>query len=271
MSIYENITREEYNAIEGINASLLKGYYPSTEDGKHGESLPRNETSAMAFGTSAHSLILEPHLFFEIYTKMPNEPTKEDGSAINKNTKIYKEWKASLPVDTKYISNDEWDLLYKIDENIHNHKLASELLNECPKRESCVTWEVNGVKFKALIDMLGDKIVADLKTCREIPIRIDSDGNIDIERTAQAMRWKLLIDTCNVLQAYHYFEGCKKNGLDVDQFKFLLVENNKACKVAVINVTPDTMLLGKAMRNRALENYLNKSKETITFNEEIEV
>ena len=262
--IFENITREDYNKLEGVNASKLKGYYESALNGNYEQNKPRVESEAMAFGTAAHSLVLEPHLFGELYGKMPAEPTKEDGSKINKNTKIYKEWKANLPTDRKYLSSEQWQLLTNIQNNIENYESASKILKACPKRETAVTWEMNGIKCKALIDFMGDKIVGDLKTTRSIPVKSD------IEATQKAIFWDL-VSTRNLLQFAYYLDGCKANGLSVEKFAVIFAKNNGSCDIATALLSESTIEFGQKMYEQAIENWKERESNIGAFAELMEV
>ena len=266
--IIENITREDYQAIKAVNASKLKPYFESALNGLYEENKPRTESAPMAFGTTAHSMILEPFEFANIYAKTPDEPTKEDGSKINKNTKVYKEWKADLPADKKYINHEDWELLERIQTNIDNCEQAQFILNKCPKRETCVTWtdKRTGTNMKALIDGLGDNTVMDYKTTRSIPYRYDSLGHIDIDRTQEAIKWDLYYNR-NLLQAGCYFTGCIENELNVKRFAFVFSKNNGAGETASCILSDETLQLGVDMFNKALDNYLARNETKSVINE----
>ena len=55
--IYRNISRKDYVALEGVNASTLKHYYESALNGNYEMSKPRKETEAMFKGTSSYIAI----------------------------------------------------------------------------------------------------------------------------------------------------------------------------------------------------------------------
>jgi hypothetical protein len=273
MAVYKNITREEYNKLEGVNASKLKGYYESALNGNYEQSKPRTETEAMMKGTAAHSLILEPAEFPKLYGLQPPEPTKEDGSKINKNTKVYKEWKADLPTDKIYFDSDMWQLLDDMDDAVMNDKDCKKILDLCPMRETAVTWtdKHTGLKCKALIDGLGKKLAMDLKTARDIPKRFNSEGELDLEKTAQAIYWKLLIDTKNILQFAFYFDGCIANDLELDRFGAVVVKNDYPVESLALLFNEDTMDVGRVMYNRALDNYIAREDNKSAFNGIMEI
>lgn len=266
--IYKNITRAEYNKLDGINASSLKPYYESAMQGNYEASIPRKETDAMRFGTMAHSLILEPFEFPKIYEPMPD--TAPINPQTNKNygtdTKKYLEWLANLDPSKIYYTQEQYDLLERIETNISNNKPAQKILNLCPNRETAVSWvdDRTGHKCKALIDGLGPKIAMDLKTIKEIPLRFKK------EQTEDAIRFEL-IKSRNLLQFAFYFDGCLANGLGIEKFAVVFAENNSACNVAAAILSDKTLDIGRNMYERALDNYINRDSNKSAFEELLEV
>ncbi len=266
MPVYKNITRKEYVALEGINASSLKGYFESSFNGNYERNKPWSESKAMHFGTACHSLILEPVEFVKLYDKMPSAPTKDDGSPINKNTKIYKEWKTNLPTDKIYLDDAEWNLLTTIQNNLDENSNAQKILKACPNRETAITWvdERTGLKCKALMDFIGDKIGGDFKTTREIPVRDDAFA------TATALKWDM-IKNRNVLQFAFYFDGCLQNEIDIENFAVIYAKNNGNCDTATAFLTDETLQIGRDMYNVALDNWIDRDKNTSAFVELMEI
>jgi len=264
--IYKNITREEYVALEGINASSLKGYFESSLNGNYEKNKKWATSKAMEFGTACHSLILEPVEFIKLYDKMPSAPTKDDGTPVSKLTKIYKEWKANLPTDKIYLDDAEWSLLTTIQNNLDENENAQKILKACPNRETAITWidERTGLACKALMDFLGDKIGGDLKTTRDIPVR-DS-----IEATATSLKWEM-IKNRNVLQFAFYFDGCLQNDIDIEKFAVIFARNNGNCDTATAFLSDDTLQIGRDMYNVALDNWINREENTSAFVELLEI
>ena len=265
--IYENITREEYVKLEGINASSLKPYYESVMNGNYEASLSRKESDAMRFGTMVHSLILEPEKFSNEYAIMPQSPINEKtGEPYGKTTKKYAEWYENLPKGKIYYSQDDFELIDRIQTNIDNNEPASKILKACPKRETAITWtdEATGIKCKALIDFMGDKIVGDLKTTRSIPIR-DTE-----ELTAKAIFWDL-VSNRNLLQFSFYFDGCKANDLDVEKFAVIFAKNNGNCDIATAFLSDNSIEYGRDMYQRAMCNWIDKDENTGAFPSILEV
>ena len=262
--IYQNISREDYNKLEGINASKLKPYYESILNGNYENAKPRIESDAMFFGTTTHSMILEPAKFPTLYAPEPPEPTKEDGSKINKNTKVYKEWKASLPTDKHYLNADQWQLLRRIQTNIDNNEPATKILNACPLRETGMTAEIDGFKVKCLVDFMGDSIIGDLKTTRNIPLRDDDD------LIATAIFWDL-VATRNLLQFSFYYDVAIANDIDIKKFAVIFAKNNGNADVATVFLSDTSIEYGRDMYKKALDNWSNRNLNTGAFTNILEV
>jgi len=280
MAIHLNITREEYNKLEGINASKLKGYYESALNGNYERSKPYKESDAMFFGTACHSMILEPHLFKDIYEVMPTCPEelwikqtgKDKGQRYKKKPNAVKEWEDSLPTDKLYLSKEQDKILTRIKSNLGSNETAQKILNACPKRETAITWidERTGLKCKALMDFIGDNILGDFKTTREIPKRFNLDGTLDEESTARAIRWDL-IKTRNILQFSFYLDGCIANGLDVEKFAVIFAQNNGGCDTHSIFLSEESIDIGRNMYNRSLDNWIERDKNKGCFDGIMEV
>lgn len=279
--IYKNITREEYNKLEGVNASKLKGYFESSLNGNYESNKKWAESEAMFKGTMAHSMILEPDTFddeYELYPTCPEElwiktSGKDKGKRYINKPNAVKEWENNLPRDKKYYTRDLITLINEMTESVDGNDDCKKILDLCPMRETAVTWvnERTGVKCKALIDGLGNKLGMDLKTAREIPKRFNSDGELDIERTAQAIKWKLLIDTKNILQFAWYFDGCIANDLPLEKFGAVVVKNDYPIESLALIFSEETMEYGRIMYNRALDNWINRDENKSAFTDLIEI
>ena len=283
--IYKNITREEYNKLEGINASRLKAYYEDSLTGNYEDSKPRVETEPMRKGTMTHSLILEPESFNDEYELFPTCPSelwikqtgKDKGTKYKIKPKAVKEWEENLPKDKKYYTTDLMELVHTMDESVQNDEGCKTILDLCPMRETAVTWidEITGLKCKALIDGLGKKLAMDLKTTRGIPKRFSTDieGNhvLDLEATGKAIFWKLLVETKNALQFSFYFDGVVANNLPVEKFGVAFVENDYPCAAHGIILSDERIEYGRGMYRRALDNWKNREDNKSCFNGIMEV
>lgn len=263
MAIYENITRKEYCKLPGINASSLKHYYESSLNGNYESSKDREETEAMRFGTACHAMVLENDKFMDTYRQLDYPINPKTKKAYGADTKAVKEYIATLPKDKKYLSVEQYAILNDISENLNNNQYAMQILNSCPKRETAVTWVDNesGIPCKALIDFMGDKIVGDLKTIRDIKFKLD------IIAMSKAMMWHLA-GTGDLLQFAFYMDGClaPENNLEVEKFAVIFAKNNGNCDVLPAFLSDDTLEFGRKMYSRAMLNYANRADNKAAYN-----
>jgi hypothetical protein len=274
MAIYRNISRKDYVALEGINASSLKPFYESSLNGNYERSKPWKTSPAMEFGTMAHSLILEGDTFDDLYCVQPVAPEelwtkqsgKDKGKRYTNKPNVVKEWEANLPKDKTYYSFEQLELLEKIKGNLDKNKNAQSILKACPNRESAITWmdEATGLKCKALLDFMGDKISGDLKTTRDIPSRETP------EATANALKWEM-VSNRNVLQFALYFDGLIANDIAVEKFAVIFAKNNGNCDTATAFLSDDTLNIGRNMYTVALQNWINREENASAFAELMEI
>lgn len=266
MSIIKNISRDEYNALPGVRASMLKSYYESSLNGNYESARDRVETPAMRLGSACHSFILENDKFVNDYRvlELPiNENTQKPYGA---ETKVVKEYIATLPKDKIYISEGDTETLNQIDINIDNHQHATTILNACKDREFAVTWidEESGVECKALIDFASDNMAGDLKSTREIKFRSTKE---DIAKT---LLWEI-IGNRNLLQFSFYLDGLLANGLEIQKFAVIFVQNCGNCEVLTAFLSDYSLNYGRSMYSRAMLNYVNRESNVSAFNNIIEI
>ena len=252
--IYENITRADYNKLEGVNASKLKSYYESSLNGNYENSKPRVESEAMAFGTAAHSMVLENEKFKIDYAIFEAPINPKTGEAYGASTNKCKEAKALLPDDKIYLSDTQMDTLTRISINLNGNSKAMQILKACPKRETALTWidDESGEKCKALIDFMGNAIAGDFKTTREIRYKSDESA------TSKALKWEM-VGNKNLLQFAFYFDGLIANDIDVKKFAVIFAKNNGNCDVLPAFLSPETFDFGREMYNKAMLNYTNRA------------
>lgn len=76
MNTIENMTFDEYRAVDAIHISQLKVMDRSPLHFKHALDNPRKPSAAMLIGTAVHHAILEPDKFKTDYTTIPDMPTR---------------------------------------------------------------------------------------------------------------------------------------------------------------------------------------------------
>jgi hypothetical protein len=152
------MTRQEYTSLDAENFSNIKRILKSLAAYKYGEPDKKDET-AFAVGTLAHAMILENKDLRDLYVMKPE--------GMSFATKDGRAWKAeqTLPI----LTFDEWNLIPAMAEAIANDKDASAIIRICKEREQLITGEIQGTKFKGIMDLFGHDderkpMHADLKT-----------------------------------------------------------------------------------------------------------
>jgi exodeoxyribonuclease VIII len=128
-------------------------------------------TDAMIFGSMVHCLILEPQDFYNRYfTFDDSAKVAEIGGGNPRNTKAYKEWKASAIADAGeriVVDPGDFESAQIIARNITNNRAAAKVLRLCPRHEKPIEWDYKNFKFHGFIDGDGDEATFDLKICAD--------------------------------------------------------------------------------------------------------
>lgn len=255
MAIYKNISRKEYVALEGINASTLKNYLKSIRHGNYKLANPIKTTPAMAFGTMVHKYILEHDDFYNEYAIMPTCPEelwlKKDNTRYIKKPKAVTEWEDNLPSDKIYVSHEEMLKLNCIRDNLDRHDEAVSILDNAENRETAVTWvdKETGIKCKALIDYWGI-IAGDLKTTKEI-----KSAN-HLVRTC--------LDFGYDIQFAFYSDGLKENGIEVP-FTVIFAESGNEYDIAPFDLSDDFLSYGRERYRKCLANWEKRDNDIGLF------
>ena len=178
-----NLSFEEYGKIPRMNAStLVKGYRriggTMRKLKRSTDGVPNEPSKAMMFGNKYHSLILEPQSFRDAYCVMPNFAM--DFGNVDAKGKPSTSWATSWckeqktqfdAVTEKYrkevITRDDYDSGMEMRNSIAEKTRAMELLDQCAK-EVTLFGEIDGMEFKARLDLMGDRVIADLKGTRSV-------------------------------------------------------------------------------------------------------
>lgn len=169
----QNLTNSEYHALPAIGASGLKllnqapaKYYAAYLDPNR---KPLEQTDDMLEGSMIHTACLEPHLFDEQYSVVP------DG--IDKRTKegklLFKEIEATGKVPIKPAKAE---MALDLSRIFHNHDwIAFDVINNNPIIEQSFIADINGVQVKIRPDMW-------IEPCADFP----NGAIIDLKTTADA-------------------------------------------------------------------------------------
>ena len=178
-------TDADYFAFDAVNASSLKQLAKNPLMYKHRLLNPIPKTSSMVLGSAVHCLVFEPLEFEKRYAV----------TALNKRTKLYKEWAAEQG-DKDILTEAEHDKALQTALCVSEHPMMSELLaHPGTQVERAIVWQGLFGPCKAKIDLLhySDEhglIIIDLKT---------TSGDLD-EHTLTHTMGRYLVH----LQLYHY-------------------------------------------------------------------
>jgi len=121
------------------------------------------ERPAFIVGRAAHVLVLEGRERFETEYAVGGPLNPKTGEPFGRYTKTFEEWAAAQgkPV----ITTDDAALIHKLDESVHTHTLAMELLTS-GIAEGVVRTTYMGMAAQARLDWVNpSRGLVDLKTC----------------------------------------------------------------------------------------------------------
>lgn len=159
------MTRAEYNALPGINFSLLKLYLKSPAHFLHAwmnKEEDKEETKALMMGKAIHTLVLEPETFVKLFTflDLEDRPVKlnSKGNPADFRTKANAEWRdfamnAAKESGQTMLMKDDYETILQMAESIKANDAAKALLKGCDN-EVIIEWtdKESEVKCKAIVD-----------------------------------------------------------------------------------------------------------------------
>lgn len=247
MAIHKNISFQDYIKLPGFNASLLKPYSISPKYGYYMEHRPFKGSQAMNIGTLAHSLILEGQaatdkLISEQFITEGFPINEKTGKPYGENTKKWQDWLPTVPKYKRVILPEELERVKAQANAVAQHQASVDLLNDCPMRETAVTWkcEYTGQDMKALVDFFGKSKSGDLKTFG----RSLSIGALERE----------MYDRQYHMQFSMYADGLHMNGYDTE-FYAIFVQSKDDYDVGCFNINYTALEQGRSDYIQAIANY----------------
>ena len=214
----------DYFSVPALSASLAKQLVRSAAHGREYMLNPPKQTAAMAIGTVAHALILEPHRQDVFVIKRENWTTKE-GKAEKAALEA-----TGLPI----LTQAEADAAQRMrDSVLAIPDIASAIANG--KTEVPSFWDGRGVNCKAKADLVCGDTIFDIKTTDDASPRAFLSA---------VYKWKY------AAQAAHYLDG-----FDGADFIFIAVEKTAPYGVGIYRLTPAMLREGDAMMQIAAERY----------------
>lgn len=244
----QKITDEEYFSVQALSASQIKQfdrgpYWFWKSSPFNPDKEPEKETDALVFGKLCHCLLLEPGMFESEYQVVDFGKTRAN--------KKYDQAKEENPGKI-IISPDELEHATKMIQNVHEHKLASIILDGATA-EMPFIWRdpVTGMMFKAKLDAIkrtkSGLVVIDYKTSSSIE---------DVLNYGQKSQY--------AIQAEFYKEAVKaKYGENPCEFVFIIQSNKEGEEdvVCVANIDIETQDVARTLMRSYIEQIKNKIDE----------
>ena len=223
----QKITDEESFSVQALSASQIKQfdrgpYWFWKSSPFNPDKEPEKETDALVFGKLCHCLLLEPGMFLKEYQVVDFGKTRAN--------KKYEQAKEENP--GKIIINpEEFEHATKMIQNVHEHKLASIILDGATAEMPFIWREpVTGMMFKAKLDAIkrtkNGIVVIDYKTSSSIP---------EILKYAQKLQYPIQSDIYSrAVEAKYGEKPC--------EFVFIIQSNKPGEEdiVCVANVEQET-------------------------------
>lgn len=252
MTGLRTMSSEEYHAAEGLSQSMLKKLKISPAHLKHYLDNPPEPTSAMNFGNGAHCAILEPHLFKNRFdVKGQCCVMLDEKRQCKNNGKVRAGGYWYCATHGKVLENIESITALTQDEMIGINRIVKNL-KEIPilenlmegKKEVSAFWvdKETGVQCKGRFDLLSEhnRMILDFKTTHNAEPKAFS---------------KQILDMSYYIQAPYYLWGANENGVDVDAFSFIAVENKEPYQVAIYELYQDAIDQGEKEMRTLIRQY----------------
>jgi len=249
---------DEYKKIDAQNGSDLKHFMRSPSHYREHKLNPKPPTSAMAFGSLVHTMVLESELAHEQYFCMDESEilplcVKTDGTDTEnpRNTKVYKSWKKRLFADNNgkiLVTQDDWNAAVHIRKAIQAHPKASALLAQNGQAEMSMQWtHPTGVFMKGRTDYTIHDYHADYGLVVDLKITTDA-------RPSAFSRdiWKYRYD----ISMANYCEGLEIITGKPYRAKFIVVESEAPYIAMLYDLDNDVLEYAKSEIDRQCRKFL---------------
>lgn len=168
--IYPGVPMRKYLSTNALGASHLEWLSISPLRYRHMVAVGgEDDTEATVRGTAVHTAVLEPHLFDRTYGDDSGLLALVPEAASPRATKIYKEGRAALEAAGKVVLKaDEYARVRNMAAAVLANPIAAQALKKAPEREVTALWDRDGMLCKARGDALGEGLLVDLKTTKDL-------------------------------------------------------------------------------------------------------
>ncbi len=227
VGFHPGLPMDRYLEIDAMGSGRLEWLATSPMHYRYMLGQERVETAAQHLGTALHTAVLEPDLFQNRYAPEPLEVAA--GNVKPRATKAYKDAVADIEQGGFIVLRD--DAMAKVRAMaaaIRVHADVARLLKVAPEREVTMLWEREGRLCRGRADLLGNGVMADIKTTRSLkdfsPWAVTKLGYFR--------------------QGAWYWDGAAKLGRPIEFFYFIVVESSPPHDVAVFVLAPDAIVCG---------------------------
>jgi len=228
--LHRGVPSADYLALDAIGSGRLGWLATSPMHYRYMCGQPRAETDATELGTALHSALLEPDLFLAHYIVEPDPHQVAPDAVKPRATKLYKDAVADLERSGRTVLRiDEMAAVRAMADSVRAHPHAARLLERAPEREVTMLWDQDGRRCRGRADLLGDGVLADVKTVRNL---------------AKFSPW-VISDRAYHRQAGHYTIGLERLERRIQHVFFIAVENVAPFDVGVFALDPDALRIGQ--------------------------
>jgi len=232
----EKLPFSEYRKRDGLNKSTITELLRSPLHAQYANLVADTMTPSKLIGVAIHCAILEPNDFERKFKTLPEG---HDGRTKEGKARIA-EYSAT---GATVLSFEQGQQVHGMASAIAKHPLAFNLLVDSEREnEMSMFWQRGGCQCKARWDTVSKRYsyAADLKSC--------TDASLDAWR-------RTCVDYGYHIQAAHYLDGMRANGLNIDKFYFVCVESSPPHAVAIFELDEGFLSVAEDQIGKALILY----------------
>jgi len=206
-----DISNDEYHSSAGFSRTqvllMSKSPYHFWYEHISGLASKKEKSEALDIGGAVHTMILEPHLFPDLYAVCPKVDRR-----TNAGKEVYAQFEAEN-INKTVLTQDQYNKVYAMTHHARQHDIVNTLL-ENAEFERSIYWtdEETGLQFKVRPDIWSNKMIVDLKTSRY--------SNVNLYKSSA-------YSNGYYLQAGMFFEACKAIGKPIEEFVNLVIEKDE--------------------------------------------
>lgn len=252
---------DAYRKIEAVSQSMLKELLASPrrfEAAYITQTLSRETTPAMEFGTMVHKIVLQPSVAASTIVMIPDDVLTSNGQRRGKAWDQF----CMDNAGKQLVRRDEYDKAFEIAKKVWSHPFYELAFDWMRYTENPITWEDadTGVQCKGIPDVVCDnEWVIDLKTTADLTGFVQG---------AESYTSKTVADFGYHMQAAFYLRGTTIHyGEPKTRFAFIVVETKAPYRVYAMELNAAAITAGEVKVQRALAEY-KRRMETNDWSEE---